>query len=302
MSSGISSSTAEILHTWYDFRSRGWSSPGTAANHRLLLAGWVPIIGGILIGAIGPLDVQRLYLARDDRKRSGAWLNKERDTLHAFFAWAVGLGLLSVNPVTSASWPHLDPKKRRSLRSRVFVLIDPPMLQRILDACPARYHRLLVFLFLTALRISEALAARRSWIRADPRDPDQLILAIPDDAPKQRRGYVVPLSGRVRSLLGMLPEGDGRLFAEIGSASTVRHILQRAGKRIGIERLSPHQFRRSCATALCNAGMPLPAVQRFVGWKAAPRDWLQMFEESYYLGLEGSRIRGIQEGLWPIQP
>lgn len=289
---GCSMRSALLL--WLESRSRSWTTEKTGRNYRLMLEAWVPFLGGHDLRTIKPVDVHALYLLRDNGRRSAAWLNKERDTLHAFFTWAIGLDLLDGNPVTSASWP-----RKKGEGKRKFLLIDPGMLEQIIDLLPIRYHRLLVFMYLTALRISEALAATWRWVIMDPRDSSAWILRVPARSTKTRREYTVPLSERAMGILGQRHEDDEHLFAEIRSAHSVRGALQRVGRKLGIEHLSPHQFRRSCATNLANEGMPLPAVQRYVGWKSAPKAWLEMFEHSYYLGQEGSKARSMQERLWP---
>lgn len=281
---------------WLVFRARRWTCKGTEANFRAIAAGWVRVLGPLVLEEIRPLDVQRLYLDLDDGRRSGAWLDKSRDTLRSFWGWAVDLELVVGNPITKHSWPRLGTKKR-SARSRVHIEISVEILERILDLTPIRYHRILLFMWLIGTRISESIKADWSWVIQDSREENFWIIAIPDEAVKQRIGYQIPIGSRILRLLG--PRKEGRLFPEAPkSATTIRHMLSRVGSKIGI-RISPHQFRRSCATNLANSGMALPMVQRALGWNGLPRNWLKMFEQSYYLGLNGSRFRSIQDSLYP---
>lgn len=249
--------------------------------------------------AIGPMEVQRIYLSRDDPAagRSPVTLNKERDMLRAFFNWAIGMQIIERNPLTREAWPRKDPKKKGP-RSRVHVAIDRPLLDRIIDRAPIRYHRLFLFLFVVGLRISECLAARWIWVQRDPRDPEQWILIVPD-AIKQRRGYEIPLGPTCMQILGPRKGDDERIFAEAPSQSAVKRMLNRIGNRLGIKGLSSHQFRRSCSTGLFNAGMPLPEVQAFMGWRTPPQRWLEELRDSYYLGLGSKRAREIQDRLYP---
>lgn len=242
------------------------------------------------------MDIQRLYLALDNGRRSGSWLDKSRDTLRSFWNWAVDLELAAGNPITRASWPRLGLRKRSS-RSRVLTEISAELLDRILDIVPIRQHRVLVFMFLLGLRISEALAARWSWICRDPRAEDLWILVVPDTI-KQRIGYSVPLGSRVLRLLGPRGGDGDRLFPEAPGTSAFRHALQRAGGKLGVH-LSPHQFRRSCATGLIQAGMPLPEVQAVMGWRSPPKDFLDMLRDSYYFRLAASKTREYQDKLRP---
>jgi integrase len=286
--------------SWLDFRARGWTGDRTAHTFRGMVGPWITVLGDLPMDAIGPVEIQRLYLERDDpvRGRSPHTLNAEKTNLSAFFSWAMGLGMCKASPITRHSWPRKDVHKPGK-RSRRHVSIDPKLLRKILDLAPLRYHRFLVFLFLLGLRIGEGLAARWSWVLADPRHPGNWVLSVPGYARKQRRGYIAPISERCMSYLGKRGPEDEAIFPEAPTASGVRQMLTAIGKKLGLPGLAPHQFRRSCATQLVNSGMPLPAVQAVMGWRTPPQEFLDMLQDSYYLGLEGDRAREIQDRLGP---
>ncbi len=45
-------------------------------------------------------------------------------------------------------------------------------------------------------------------------------------------------------------------------------LIKRIGKSTGIEKVHPHRFRRTSATDLLNAGMPIEQVQELLGHKS----------------------------------
>lgn len=289
---------SSVVETWLEFRGHSWTSDGTRRNFELLARHWNSILGDCCFTDLRPVDIQRVFLALDTGQRSGAWVNKARGELHALFSWAIRLHLYDgENPVSRDSWPRKNERKCRSLRSRVYTLIDAAMLQKILDIVPIRIHRLLIFMWLVGLRISEALESQWHWVRPDPRDPDGWLFVVPDDSIKQRRGYLVPLCRPAFVVLGERGPAQERIFKECPSKSSIRHSLQRAGRHLGV-RLSPHQFRRSCATSLLNEGVALPAVLRLLGWRTPPKEWLEDLSDSYYLGIDSAEARRVGARRW----
>ena len=287
------------LEKWLEYRSRSWSH-GTEANHRAMARSWANNIGSdILLKSINRINIQQLYLQEDNGTRSGSYLNEERRALRSFFTWAMDMGILEESPVTRASWPVLDPEKKRSSRSRVPVRVTRGILEQILDLALLRYHRLFAFLFLVGTRIGETLALRWRSVEEDPRDPLQWILRVPGPSRKTRHECVVILSPAVRKILGKRGQPDERVFVEAPtSRDTVRSALERIGRKLGIPHLGSHQFRRSLATSLLNAGLPLPALQQQMGWRSPPREVLELLRQSYYLGSDTEQVRRITDSLW----
>lgn len=286
---------SQALLAWLEFRSRFWTAAGTKANYQLAIRHWLSVLGeDAFLQDISPVDVQRLFLAEDNGKRSGAWVDKSRDMLHQFFAWAVGLRLIAENPVTIAAWPRA--KGKRSDRSRIPVRITSALLEQIVDITKIRYHRLWHLLYLTGVHVGTLLRGRRKWMVEDPKFG--WLLQIPGAARKTRRACVVVLCSRAVEILGTKGDPEDLLFPEAPrSTSTVRQALYRAGRKLGIARLSLHNFRKSYSTALLNSGVPLPAVCNQLGWASAPREALELVQEHYYLGLEADAMRRATDKL-----
>lgn len=293
-------SLQEALNSWIDYRSRFWSSEGTRYDYALKVRGWIEFLGASTsIENISRVTIQKLFLHRDNGLRSGSWLNEERKSLSSFFKWAVDLGLIAENPVTRAAWPSFDPEKKRSDRSRVKMRFTPRLLDQVLDLSPLRYHRILPFISITGIRVSEALRARVRWLEPDPRNPACWIMRIPGGDRKMRRGSLVILSAHAISILGRAIHGDpgDLLFPEAPKASAIRKNFEKVGKILGIRHLGCHQLRRTYSTDLLNAGVPLPAVCNQLGWTSAPREVLELVRNHYYLGADGDQIRRVTDRL-----
>lgn len=284
------------LASWREFRSRSWTSSNTAHSYDLAIRSFLSgIPGETPLAGIGPAEVQRVFMRLNGM--AGATINKRRDQLHSFFGWARGLELYQrENPVTRAAWPILDEERHRSARSRDQVIITPTILEQILDLVPFWARRAILAMYLLGLRISICWEADTSWIREDPREPGAKIIVLPARLEKTRREHIIPLGRRALAVIG---DQVGRIFPEVRSKGRLRQVLQRAGEKLGLGRLSPHQFRKNCCTSLLNAGMPLPAVCAYLGWTQPPREVLRMVQRSYYLGLSGGESRRMSDGLWP---
>ena len=49
------------------------------------------------------------------------------------------------------------------------------------------------------------------------------------------------------------------------SVDLVEQMLRRLGRRLGIENVHPHRFRRTCATMALHRGMPIDQVRLMLG-------------------------------------
>lgn len=138
----------------------------------------------------------------------------------------------------------------------------------------ARDHALLLFLYNTGARISEALAVR----------PCDLQLARPYQVQlhgKGRKNRICPLwkdtAGAMKRLLQDGPAtGDGPIFKSGRGTPLSRdgadYILQKHFQRAAVElptlrrkHVTPHVMRHSCAVALLQAGVDLSMIRDYLG-------------------------------------
>lgn len=291
---GSTVTLSAALRMWIDFRSRSWTSPETSKLYRLFSGGWIKHLGSDTdLRSITAMHVQRLYLSREPGL-SPATLNRERDILRSFFGWARDLGIVAEVPVNRGSWPTRD-EEQHSRRSRVHQEITPGLLEKLLGILPWNSRRIILWLFVSGCRISESLRSEHSWVRDDPLHAGYRIMVIPAGVRKQRREHSIPLGEAALKIIGT---GEGRIFPEAPAASSIRRILRHAAKSLGLPSLSPHNFRRSCATSLLNSGVPLHGVARYMGWRSAPQALFELVRDSYYLGEQADEIRRISDRRW----
>ncbi|CAB4894439.1 unannotated protein [freshwater metagenome] len=158
---------------------------------------------------------------------------------------------------------------------------DPPSvdeLSRLLLACGdrptgLRLHALIVVLWRTGLRISEALALNESDLHAD----DGSIVVRSGKGGKRRVSMMDPWGwSRVQPWLKYRQSLEpGPVFCvitgptsgtRVWSHTDVRRDLKRKAKEAGIrKRIAPHQLRHAHAVELWREGIDLLAVQRQLG-------------------------------------
>lgn len=151
-----------------------------------------------------------------------------------------------------------------------------------------RDHLLLLLMFRHGLRVSEAIALRRSDANLD-----QARLWIS----RLKNGLSVeqPLAGdELRAVRRWLASRDDALpwlfVSERRQPLTrqaVNYIVAQAGERAGLGHIHPHMLRHSCGFALANKGYDLRLIQDYLGHRD-PR------HTAHYTRTAAGRF----EGLW----
>ena len=108
---------------------------------------------------------------------------------------------------------------------------------------------------------------------------EDLKIRLKQFQPPSTRGYLFP--GR---------HGKGHLKADSAS-----WILREACKRVGIEGVSTHSFRRTALTQMSNAGVPLRIIQEISGHRT--------LDELYkYLEVKPEQVKGALSNLSMLTP
>jgi integrase len=234
-----------------------WSYRGTLERHVL------PHLGGRDVATIETADLDRLH-GEVSTAAGPVMANRTRAIVGALLAHAGRPGLARGTA-----------RHRERDRERV---LDRRELTALLAAARARGDaagELIRFLSLTACRKGEALAMR--WRDLDLEAARWRKPAI---STKSGRAHVVPLAPEALELLRQLGPGDpGALVFEV-SASGLQRAFRDCCRRAEVGDARVHDLRRSSATALCAAGVPLPTVGRLLGHAAGSAITLRIYARS----------------------
>lgn len=141
------------------------------------------------------------------------------------------------------------------------------------DSSGARDRALLLFLYNTGARVSEALAVRPCDLRLDrPRrvrllgkgNKERTCILWPETVTSLRR----IINGREATNEAIFRSARGDVLTRDGVAYVITKHVERAMRTkpaLRGRRVTPHVLRHSCAVALLQAGVPLTVIRDFLG-------------------------------------
>ncbi len=202
----------------------------------------------------------RAYLTTErERGISSGTLEGNRQCYNAFFGWLQREGLIEKNPMV-----NLTAIKKPTVKRLPFSDVE---LQKLLTSAGDSLRDLAIISFLasTGCRISEACGANEEDI-----DWQHSCLTVTGKGDKQRTVYLDELSvWYLTDYLKSRTDESPALFIGRGSERMtpggVRAMLKQLEKRSGVENVHPHRFRRTRATSLIDAGMPIQDVKTILG-------------------------------------
>lgn len=197
-------------------------------------------------------------------------------TIRGFGEFLVQQGTWRSSPLRWMRGPKLDPRARIPRR------INGSTLKQVLEAAASSrqaYHRhmwvaMITLMYGTGLRRGELNRLNvEHWSAADH------TLRVDGRKTGQERQVVVPELA-VRCVEHYLPQrhnhleavgvtGESALFVNKDggrlSGIAMANAVKRLAKRCGVDNVTPHQFRHTCASDLLEGGVHLPEVQRLLG-------------------------------------
>lgn len=223
-----------------------------------------------------------LVLDRVAVERGKAAVIEMRKHLSKLFHWAIDRELIQSNPIT-----RLDRDEVYTERERVLSMDE---LRRIWDACGngekelgypfGPMYRMLI---LTGQRRAEIGEMERGWrkdVKLDMDDEETVpAVIVPPSKHKSRRGHTFYLSPPAVAILDSLPVfKDKFLFTSTGGKTPVSgyskgkarldRILKERAEKAELEPLehwTPHDIRRSVATAMSEMGIPGEHIEHVLG-------------------------------------
>jgi len=163
----------------------------------------------------------------------------------------------------------------------------------------ARDHALLMFLYNTGARVSEALGVRRRDIQLSR--PHQVRLHG-----KGGKDRICPLwpdtAAAIKPLMATIDDDVTAVFrnrrggelTRDGVAYLLRKYAVRAGKTLPVlrrSRVSPHVLRHSCAVALLQAGVDITVIRDYLGHAS-------IATTSRYVSTNLEMKRGVLDAFW----
>jgi len=187
---------------------------------------------------------------------------------------------------------------------RTILYLEPEEVQALIGAVDRRLpngdrdHALLLFLYNTGARVSEALALRASDIRLER--PRQVRLLG-----KGRKERICPLwpetAAALRRIIRTANNGatlfknaNGAALTRDGVAYLLDKYVQRASDRLPSlrkRRVTPHMLRHSCAAALLQAGVDVSVIRDYLGH-------VSVATTSRYISTNLQMKRQVLEAFW----
>jgi site-specific recombinase XerD len=222
--------------------------------------------------AITPTDVRDFRtVLRERQLRTPATVNRKLAALRSFFAWALGAGLCTDNPLAQVKDVREEPR-----RPRWFVKRDLDRLLRELEAAAKpstklRDRAIVLTLRHTGIRVGELITLQVRDLTLSERKGSLRVLG---KGGKERR---IPLNQTLRAALSAYlvvrrQRADASHYPELFvgqrgplNRQAVEKLIRKYASRAGLEGFSPHSLRHSFAKQLLDDGEDLVTVSALLG-------------------------------------
>lgn len=201
-----------------------------------------------------------LALYKVNRKVSNRYLNSLRVCFNSFFGWLYRKNYIVDNPAKAIEYIKFEKKIKKPYTDE----------EREILRCYCKSERELAIidvLYSSGMRIGELVRLNRQDIHFDSKD-----CVVFGKGKKERKVYISAAAAyHLKNYLESRTDDNPALFVSKGkpfnrlSEHGVRQLLQRLGKRAGIEHVHPHRYRTTAATNAINRGMPVQEVQMLLG-------------------------------------
>lgn len=201
-----------------------------------------------------------LWIYKEQRNISNVTLENKLRYLSSFYEWLVNESYIDKNPTKAVG--------RIVIPVRLKHAFSKEELDALRDACESIRDRALIeFLYATGVRVSECASVKLSDINFKRNE-----VRIIGKGNKERMVY---LSNTARSFMIIYigtrdRSSDEPLFIGSKTASPlsphqIENILRELGKRAGVENVHPHRFRRTFASDLWRADVPIETIKVLMG-------------------------------------
>jgi integrase/recombinase XerC len=226
------------------------------------------------LNALAPQDFRAFLSARRDDGTCSRSLARTLSALRSLFRYLERAGVLHNRAVLAVALPKLPPRLPKPLTEvKAKDVVDEAAIDGEMSEHPwtgPRNQAVLLLLYGSGLRISEALNLNRKDAPLPPRD----VLRIKGKGGRERLAPVLPVAqSAVSAYLEKCPhwlEPQGPLFVGVKGGRLNPRIVQlliaKLRNNLGLpQTATPHALRHSFATHLLSRGADLRAIQELLG-------------------------------------
>lgn len=243
--------------------------PSTFRVYQQALAMLLPALGCTQLDKLTPLAISLTLADLSRQSRGKRQIQRAYTTLRLCLDNAVKLGLITSNPAFQVAKPKYQAQQRE------YWTLD--QYRRFIDAAldaSRKHSRLLAFLAVTGMRVSEVLALTKADINLSAKTVS-ITKALVETAgihslqpPKSRASCrVISLPAVALTILGSLPESSGYLFHDgcVPRQCNLSRELRKLCQEAGINYVNIHGLRHVAATTAIRATRDIHAVSRRLG-------------------------------------
>lgn len=204
----------------------------------------------------------RSYLVnyQDNGKCSKATIDNIRRNISSFFSWLEEEDYILKSPM----------RRIHKIKTKTVVkeVITDENMETMRDACEeVRDLAMIDLLYSTGIRVGELVR-----LNIDDVDLDQRECIVFGKGDKERRVYFdAKAKIHLMEYLKTRTDDNPALFISIDGKnkrlkiSGVEIRLRQLGRKVSLDRIHPHKFRRTMATRAIDKGMPIEQVQKILG-------------------------------------
>ena len=207
-------------------------------------------------------DEIRTYLAEYQQRNncSKVTVDNVRRNISSFFSWLEEEDYILKSPMRRIH--------KIKTKQPVKEIISDEMIERLRDNCRcSRDLAMIDLLYSTGIRVGELVGLNISDIDFEERE-----CIVYGKGDKERRVYFdAKAKVHLKEYIDNRTDNNNALFVTLDAPhdrlkiSGVEIRLRNLGKKLALERIHPHKFRRSMATRAIDKGMPIEQVQKLLG-------------------------------------
>lgn len=207
-------------------------------------------------------DDIRGYLAEYQQVNSCSKVTVDnvRRNLSSFFSWLEEEDYILKSPMRRIH--------KIKTKQPVKEIITDEMIERLRDNCKCpRDLAMIDLLYSTGIRVGELVGLNRSDIDFEERE-----CIVYGKGDKERRVYFdAKAKLHLQNYLDSRADNNPALFVSLDAPferlkiSGVEIRIRELGRKLNIEKIHPHKFRRTMATRAIDKGMPIEQVQKILG-------------------------------------